>query len=142
MPSSSKSQQRLFGMVHACQKHGKCASPEVSKIADSIKEKDATDFAKTKHDGLPEKKKKKKKKTSSKKRKTFKEFLQDKGYPINEVHYEFSNGQEVRNTRDWRRTGIIVGMVPGNGSIPFYYVRWDDSPDKEEGYTAEELEAR
>ena len=139
MPAKSKSQQRLFGMVHACQKYGKYASPEVSKVADSIKDKDATDFAKTKHEGLPEKKKKK---TSSKKQKTFKEFLQEKGYPVNEVRYEFSDGQEVRSTRDWRRTGIIVGMVPGNGSIPFYYVRWDDSPDKEEGYTAEELETR
>ena len=55
MPASSKSQQRLMGMVHACQKDGKCASDKISKIADSIKKSDATDFAETKHKGLPEK---------------------------------------------------------------------------------------
>ena len=88
MPSKSKSQQRLFGMIHACQKYGKCASPEVSKVAGSIKPKDAEDFARTKHDGLPErKKKKKKKKPASKKkktgRKTFREWLDEKGYTLN-----------------------------------------------------------
>lgn len=57
MPSKSKSQQRLFGMVHACQKYGKCASPKISEIAKRISAKDAEDFAKTKHDGLPEQKK-------------------------------------------------------------------------------------
>ena len=40
MPSVSKSQQRLFGMVHAHQKYGTPVSPEVEKIADSISEKD------------------------------------------------------------------------------------------------------
>jgi hypothetical protein len=62
MPSVSKKQQRFFGMVHACQKTGKCASPEVKKTAGSISYKDADEFASTKHKGLPEKKKKKKKK--------------------------------------------------------------------------------
>lgn len=56
MPSKSKSQQRLFGMVHQCKKTGKCASKEIEKIAKSIKSKDAKDFAKTKHKDLPEKK--------------------------------------------------------------------------------------
>lgn len=46
-------------MVHACQKSGDCASPEVKKTAKSISYKDADDFASTKHKGLPEKKKKK-----------------------------------------------------------------------------------
>jgi hypothetical protein len=53
MPARSKSQQRLFGMVRACQETGKCASPEIEKIAGSISDKDAHDFAKTKHKGLP-----------------------------------------------------------------------------------------
>ena len=66
MPAKSKSQQRLFGMVHACQKYGKACSPEVSKIAGEISEKDADDFASTKHKGLPEKKK------------SFKEWVKDK----------------------------------------------------------------
>jgi len=53
----SKSQQRLFGMVHAYQK-GKLKDPpdEVKKIAKSIKKSDAKDFAQTKHKGLPERK--------------------------------------------------------------------------------------
>jgi len=55
MPAVSRKQQKLFGMVHACQKTGKCASPEVKKIAGSIDYKDADKFASTKHKGLPEK---------------------------------------------------------------------------------------
>jgi len=56
MTAKSKSQQRLFGMVHQCQKTGKCASPAVSKTAKSISFDDAGEFASTKHKGLPEKK--------------------------------------------------------------------------------------
>lgn len=63
MPSRSKSQQRMFGMVRACQKTGECASPEIRKIADGISEKDAGDFAKTKHKGLPNKVEKRKPKS-------------------------------------------------------------------------------
>jgi hypothetical protein len=62
MPAKSRSQQKLMGAVHICQKTGKCISPEVKKIAGEMKEKDVKDFAKTKHKGLPEKVKKKKKK--------------------------------------------------------------------------------
>ena len=54
-------------MVRACQKTGKCASPEIEKLADSIGKKDAKDFAKTKHKKLPER---------VKKRKSFKEWLE------------------------------------------------------------------
>ena len=59
MPSKSKSQQQFMGMVHACQKYGKCASDEVRKTAKSIKPDDAEDFASTKHKGLPKRKEKK-----------------------------------------------------------------------------------
>ncbi len=71
MPSKSKSQQRLFGWVHACQK-GTASNcpPNISKVAGSIKPSDAEDFARTKHKGLPERKKKKKKH----KLKTFREW--------------------------------------------------------------------
>lgn len=59
MPAKSKSQQRLFGMVHAYQKGElKGASDEVKDIAKSISKKDAEDFAETKHKGLPNKVKK------------------------------------------------------------------------------------
>lgn len=54
----SKKQQRFMGMVHAAQKGEKVASPEVAKVAKSMGKKDVTDFAKTKHKGLPEKVKK------------------------------------------------------------------------------------
>lgn len=56
--SKSKAQQRFMGMVHAAQKGEKSASPEVAKVAKSMGKKDVTDFAKTKHKGLPEKVKK------------------------------------------------------------------------------------
>jgi hypothetical protein len=51
----SKKQQRFMGMVHAAQKGAKPASKEVAKTAKSMGKKDAKDFAKTKHKGLPEK---------------------------------------------------------------------------------------
>ena len=63
-------------MVHKCQKTGKCASKEVEKVAGEIGKKDAKDFAKTKHKGLPEKVKSKKKK--SKKKGMFSEWLEKK----------------------------------------------------------------
>lgn len=75
MPAKSKKQQKFMGMVHACQKTGKCASSEVEKVAGSIKYNDAEDFASTKHKGLPEKVKKKKKKTSESKKMSFVDFL-------------------------------------------------------------------
>lgn len=62
MPAKSKSQQRLFGMVHAYQK-GELDNPskEIKDIAKSISKKDAEDFAETKHKGLPNRVKKNKK---------------------------------------------------------------------------------
>lgn len=74
MPAKSKSQQRLFAMVHNCQKTGKCASSEVKKIAKGISYKDADDFASTKHKGLPEKKEE----SVSFKNLTFAEFVEMK----------------------------------------------------------------
>lgn len=59
MPATSKSQQRLFGMVHAYQKGKLKDAPEsVRRIAESISKTDARHFAETKHDGLPERKEK------------------------------------------------------------------------------------
>ncbi len=57
MPAVSKAQQRFMGMVHAAQKDDmENPSPEVSKAAASMSDKDAKDFASTKHKGLPDKK--------------------------------------------------------------------------------------
>jgi hypothetical protein len=54
MPAQSKAQQRFMGMVHAVQKGDmEAPSKEVEKAADSMKKKDAKDFASTKHKGLP-----------------------------------------------------------------------------------------
>ena len=56
MPAVSKAQQRFMGMVHATQKGDmENPSPEVSKAADSMSDKDAKDFASTSHKGLPNK---------------------------------------------------------------------------------------
>jgi hypothetical protein len=53
----SKAQQRFMGMVYAVKKgEMKAPSPEVAKAAASMTGKEAKDFAKTKHKGLPEKK--------------------------------------------------------------------------------------
>lgn len=55
MPAQSKAQQRFMGMVHAAQKGDmENPSPEVEKAADSMSDKDAKDFASTKHKGLPD----------------------------------------------------------------------------------------
>ena len=60
MPARSKAQQRLFGMVHAYNKgelHGSRAlRRRIAELAHHISDSDAKEFAKTPHDGLPEKK--------------------------------------------------------------------------------------
>ena len=55
----SKKQQKFMGMVRAAQKGEGASSPEVAKVASSMKKSDVKDFASTKHKGLPEKKVKK-----------------------------------------------------------------------------------
>jgi hypothetical protein len=58
----SKKQQRFMGMAHAMQKGEpiKGAGSELKKVAKTMKKGDVEDFAKTKHNGLPEKAKAKK----------------------------------------------------------------------------------
>jgi len=60
MPAKSKSQQKLMGMVHAAQT-GQIKNPseKVAKLAKSMTKKSASDYASTKHKGLPKKVKKK-----------------------------------------------------------------------------------
>lgn len=58
--AKSKSQQRLFGMVHAVQKGDmKAPSETVAKMADTIEPKEVKKFAETKTKDLPEKVEKK-----------------------------------------------------------------------------------
>ena len=55
MPAQSKSQQRLFGMVHAYQKgQMKKAPSKIKNVAKHISPTDATHFAATKTSKLPE----------------------------------------------------------------------------------------
>jgi hypothetical protein len=54
--ATSRAQQKFMGMVRAAQKGEGASSPEVAKVAASMKKKDVKDFASTKHDKLPEKK--------------------------------------------------------------------------------------
>lgn len=55
MPAQSKAQQKFMGMVHAAQKGEMKPKGAVAKAAKSMTKKAATDFAATKHKGLPEK---------------------------------------------------------------------------------------
>lgn len=61
MPATSQQQQKLMGLVHALQKGtvkpGQ-ASKKAQQMAKSMKKSDVTDFAATKHKGLPKKVKK------------------------------------------------------------------------------------
>jgi hypothetical protein len=53
----SQKQQKFMGMAHAMQKGNKIkgASPELKKVAKTMKKSDVADFAATKHEGLPKK---------------------------------------------------------------------------------------
>jgi hypothetical protein len=51
----SKAQQRFMGAVKNCKETGDCPSPEIQKAADSMTDKEVSDFAGTKHKGLPNK---------------------------------------------------------------------------------------
>lgn len=119
IPSHSKKQQRLFGMVRKCQKTGDCASDQVKDMAGKIKEKDVEDFAKTKHKGLPEK---------VKRFKSFKEFQKGKDLAeeyLNEVQLPWAAQKAIdmaANTSDLNRQQKLytfIGVV--NGIKPDFY---------------------
>ncbi len=58
MPAKSKAQQKFMGMVHGVQKgtiNPSTVSAKVKKAAKGMKKKSATDYASTKHKGLPKK---------------------------------------------------------------------------------------
>ena len=87
MPAVSKSQQRLFGMVHALQKgtlSKSKVSPQIRRMAKKIDPESVSHFAETKHSKLPENKKKEKTKeamckaaTTALFRHTLRRFLHD-----------------------------------------------------------------
>lgn len=55
MPAESKSQQRLFGLIHAVQKgEAKAPSKKISDMAKDIKPSSVTHYAETPTKGKPE----------------------------------------------------------------------------------------
>jgi hypothetical protein len=56
MPAKSEAQQRFMGMALAAKRGKGHFSKKVMEAAESMSEKQLRDFAKTKHEGLPEKK--------------------------------------------------------------------------------------
>lgn len=56
MPAESAAQQRLFGMALAAKRGKGSFSGKVQELANSMSAKKLKEFAKTKHEGLPEKK--------------------------------------------------------------------------------------
>ena len=84
----SKKQQRFMGMVHAAQKGEEPASKKVGKVAKSMGKKDAEDFAKTKHKGLPEKVKAKKEESVEETSEAPKEKKSSGGFQFGKGVYE------------------------------------------------------
>jgi hypothetical protein len=92
MPSKSKSQQRLMGMVHAYQ-IGKLKKDDVNsdelwekikKMSKTMKKKDSKEFAETKHKGLPE--------VKEKNVLTYDEFLNE-----NDEEYRYLSDEEIES---------------------------------------------
>ena len=54
MPSTSKKQQRFFGLVKSIQEGRTKGTGQAQQAANSMSQKDVKDFASTKHDNLPE----------------------------------------------------------------------------------------
>ena len=54
MPSTSKKQQRFFGLVKSIQDGRTQGTGQAQQAANSMSQKDVNDFASTKHDNLPE----------------------------------------------------------------------------------------
>ena len=113
MPAVSKVQQRFMGMVYAAKKGKiKSPSPEVAQAASSMKQKDAKDFASTKHKGLPEKKVAKEAKDFSERDKIMKKakplhkhlyknlHKKDTSGDVNEIYSTTSSGRAERYSRD------------------------------------------
>lgn len=80
--AKSVAQQRFMGMVHAAHKGDKAASPAVAKVAKGMTKKAATDFAATKHKGLPQ---------HVKEGINFAQMLKEKHATVDEMLAELSN---------------------------------------------------
>jgi len=57
------------------------------------------------------------------------------------TNYKLHVGQRVRHNITGTQ-GTVDSMVPGNGTIEWYYVEWDNSTtDSNERYTSDEIQA-
>jgi hypothetical protein len=84
MPSVSKAQQRLFGLVRSVQKGEKdssSVSPAIKKMASKLKPSSVEKYASTKHAKLPEK---------------LKEILYNESHPVISQLQECVNGKQVQ----------------------------------------------
>jgi hypothetical protein len=134
MPAQSKAQQKFMGMVHAAQKGEMKPTGAVAAAAKGMSHKAATDFASTKHKGLP---------GHVKKEGQVNEYAPDYGGDIDfyivldpeQLENEASsanllvrNSDPIAFAKDWGRGAIEFSEIYG-----FYY-------DKEEAMkVAEEL---
>jgi len=118
MPAVSKAQQRFMGMVHAAQKGDmENPSPEVSKAADSMSDKDAKDFASTSHKGLPDKKDEQIKQLKEKIRQIVRERMVDEMNTTGNIEgyntpYAFS-GKDGEKKKA-KRQADLTGYTPVN----------------------------
>ena len=131
MPAKSKSQQRLFGMVHAYQKGElKDASKEVKDIAGDISKKDAEKFAETKHKGLPNRVKKNKgKKVRKMDENTLKQIIKESvKKALNEMEYGYDVPDIPDDVREWgekaQRLGLELSRLCGKylNKLAFIFV--------------------
>ena len=109
MPSSSKSQQRFFGVVKAMQKGDKPKEGEAGKVAKSMKKKDVDDFASTKHKGKPEKVKR-----EMKVRNLIKKMVREELAKMNEVRIPFSSSHIKQLKRAFKD---MKGTLPDNNPL-------------------------
>jgi hypothetical protein len=118
MPAVSKAQQRFMGMVHAAQKGDmENPSPEVSKAANSMSDKDAKDFASTSHKGLPDKKDEQIKQLKEKIRQIVRERMVDEMNTTGNIEgyntpYAFS-GKDGEKKKA-KRQADLTGYTPVN----------------------------
>ena len=103
--AKSRAQQRFFGMVRAAQKGEGAASPEVAKVAGEISKKDAKDFAKTKHKGLPEKKEVKEEPERTSAYKAMQASLHPRGSTVDAKQGETATAHRVGGWRNPKNRG-------------------------------------
>ena len=109
MPSSSKAQQRFFGVVKAMQKGDIPKKGKAGKIAKTMSKDDVDDFASTKHKGKPEKVKR-----EMKVRNLIKKMVREELTKMNEVRIPFSSSQITKLKRAFKD---MKGTLPDKNPL-------------------------